>query len=97
MPEAQKMTNFVRYRGIKIECTNSSVGRKLQIRIQNDIGFGNQSASIVENTGSRGSIFEPLRKHRQVFRRCRDSYEADAISLGSGRTYVLVRRRNLAE
>src|ERR1035437_5184166 len=89
MMEAEQVPDLMRQRRLEIIGPESTVGRELLEWIQDNIGFRNKALRIIKAAGlGRGSL-GILSEKQNVFRRGRDSDQANAVACGSGRADTL--------
>jgi hypothetical protein len=91
------MTDLVSKRRLKVKSSESTVGRKLLERIEDDVGFRDRSAPIVKDSRGRGRTFGVLREEEYIFRGLCDRYQADAVAVRSRRTRAHLVGRDLAD
>ena len=70
----------MRDRRLQIEGAECAVRRKLLIGIQNHIRLGDPPSPVIKNSRRRRGLFRVLCEQHDIFRRRRDSDQADTVA-----------------
>ena len=89
MTKPHQMPDLVSKGRLKVECAKRAVSRELLERTKHNVGLGDKSPAVIEDSRLGRSSLRVAAEEQNVLRRLGDRDNANTVTCGSCGTYIL--------